>query len=348
MKKNAKLFHASFFAFNCILLTYGLYRQHGSAKAQGSIPVPVQDSAYHQKFLEGYQIMPPALPGKLDFAGEAVPLDFYLCRERLDREVMVNIFWQSNQLLLLKRANRYFPEIESILKEYGVPEDFKYLCLIESGMMNVVSPAGAAGFWQLMPGTARDHGLEVNAHIDERYNLEKATRAACEYILLLHERFGSWTLAAAAYNTGQSNMDYHLRTQSVTDYYQLYLPEETSRYVYRILAEKLIVGNPGHYGLHIRPQDLYPPLQERKIKVDTTINDLFAFARQQGVTYQMLKLYNPWIRGKTLPDKSRRTYYIALPPEASLPSGATEGLPSGSIETLPGIPASQALSDSLR
>ena len=169
-----------------------------------------------------------------------------------------------------------------------------------------------------MTGTARDHGLEVNTYIDERYNLEKATRAACEYLKMLYERFGSWTLAAAAYNTGQSNMDYHLRTQGTNDYYQLHLPEETSRYMYRILAEKLVLSEPERYGLSVRPQDLYPPLEDRKIPVDTTIHDLFGFARQQGVSYQMLKLYNPWIRSNTLPDKSRRLYYISLPMESSL------------------------------
>ena len=227
-----------FFLLAAILMVPNLLP--ASTQEPENPPLGSTDPVYHQKFLDGYQIMPPPLPDSLSFAGERVPLDFYLCRERLDRELMVNIFWQSNQLLLLKRANRYFPKIEAILKEEGIPDDFKYLCVIESGMMNVVSPAKAAGFWQLMTGTARDHGLEVNTYIDERYNLEKATRAACEYLKMLYERFGSWTLAAAAYNTGQSNMDYHLRTQGTNDYYQLHLPEETSRYMYRILAEKLV------------------------------------------------------------------------------------------------------------
>ncbi len=300
-----------FFLLAAVLMVPNLLP--ASTQEPGNPPLGSTDPVYHQKFLDGYQIMPPPLPDSLSFAGERVPLDFYLCRERLDRELMVNIFWQSNQLLLIKRANRYFPKIEAILQEEGIPDDFKYLCVIESGMMNVVSPAKAAGFWQLMTGTARDHGLEVNTYIDERYNLEKATRAACEYLKMLYERFGSWTLAAAAYNTGQSNMDYHLRTQGTNDYYQLHLPEETSRYMYRILAEKLVLSEPERYGLSVRPQDLYPPLEDRKIPVDTTIHDLFGFARQQGVSYQMLKLYNPWIRSNTLPDKSRRLYYISLP-----------------------------------
>lgn len=265
---------------------------------------------------EGYRILPPALPDSLSFAGEVVPMDYFLVRERLERELMVNIYWQSNQLLLLKRSGRYFPQIEPILKECGVPDDFKFLALVESGLTNVVSPAKAAGFWQLLAGTAKDLGLEVNDFVDERYNLEKATRAACAYLNMLHVHYGNWTLAAAAYNTGKNNMDYHLQTQQTHSYYHLHLPEETTRYLYRILAEKLILNAPDRYGFLLTEDDYYRPAATRRLAIDTTIHDLFCFARQQGVSYQTLKLYNPWLRERQLPNRTRRGYLFRLPADS--------------------------------
>lgn len=265
---------------------------------------------------EGYRILPPALPDTLSFAGEAVPMNYFLVKERLERELMVNTYWQSNQLLLLKRSARYFPVLEKVLKECGIPDDFKFLALVESGLANVVSPAKAAGFWQLLPGTAKDLGLEVNDYVDERYNLEKATRAACAYLRMLYGHYGSWTLAAAAYNTGKNNIDYHLQTQQTESYYHLHLPEETTRYVYRILAEKLILNEPDRYGFLLEKEDFYQPLHTRSISVDTAIHDLFAFARQTGVSYQTLKLYNPWLRERQLPNRSRRKYVFLLPTDS--------------------------------
>lgn len=261
--------------------------------------------------------MPPPMPQELEFASEKVPLHEDWVKERLEREILVNIYWQSNQMLWFKRANRFFPLIERILKEEGIPDDFKYLALVESGLMNVVSPAKAAGFWQILPGTARDLGLEVNEYVDERYHLEKATRAACSYLKNFYQRFGSWTLSAAAYNTGPNNISYHLETQQISSYYHMHLPEETSRYVFRILAEKTIFSQPSKYGFHYTETDLYQPLPYREVRVDTSIHNLFRFAQQQGVSYQELKRYNPWLRERKLPNRSGKEYIILLPPRST-------------------------------
>lgn len=270
----------------------------------------------------------PPLPSHLDFCGEDVPLGYFLCRERLERELMSNTYLHGTTMLILKRSHRYFPVIEPILKEEGIPDDFKYLCVIESSLTDAVSPAQAAGFWQFLEGTARDYGLEVNAYIDERYNLKKATRAACRFIAFLKENLGSWTLAAAAYNTGMKNMEYHIRNQDTASYYCLHLPEETSRYVYRILSMKLIMQTPGRYGFLYDSSQGFIELPEKEIAIDRSIGNLFEFAREQGISYQMLKLYNPWLRKNELPNKSGRTYRISLP--ESLPADAP-----AAIRTIP-------------
>lgn len=271
------------------------------------------DGYFRESFRNHYGIYALPIPDSLQFAGEAVPLDAWDLRERLDREMLVNTYWQSNTMLYLKRANRWFPVIEPILAAHGVPNDFKYLALIESGLMNVVSPAGAAGYWQLMQSTARELGLEVNNQIDERYHVEKATVAACQYLLDARRRFGNWTLAAAAYNMGNAGINRQLENQKVTDYYDLHLNEETSRYMFRILAVKLIFSNPQASGFHFREKDLYPPLEFTTITVDTTIADLPAFALAQGTNFKTLRLLNPWMRSTELPNRSRKVYEIKLP-----------------------------------
>ncbi|MCK5815042.1 MAG: lytic transglycosylase domain-containing protein, partial [Flavobacteriaceae bacterium] len=187
-----------------------------------------------------YQVKAIKIPKGINFANELVPVEKADIKERMDRELLVNAYWQSNALLLMKRAHKYFPIIEPILAEYGVPNDFKYLALIESGLMNVTSPSGAKGFWQIMKATAKENGLEVNSNVDERYNIEKATVVACKYLVKSHKKFGSWTLAAAAYNAGNTGVSRRLKSQHVTDYYDLLLTEETSRYVFRIVAVKEI------------------------------------------------------------------------------------------------------------
>lgn len=271
------------------------------------------DVLYKEAFKKNYKIYTPILDDSLYFASERVPMEIFHVRERYDRELLVNTYWQSNTILMLKRANRWFPVIEPILKEEGIPDDFKYLAMIESAFVNQVSSAGAAGFWQFIKPTAKHYNLEVNDDVDERNNVEKSTRAACEYFKSAYKRFGNWTLVAASYNTGESNINYHVNTQGVTDYYDMHLPEETLRYVFRILAMKEIYENPEEYGFFLREQDLYPPLNVRKIEVDSTITNLFVFAKDIGVSYRTLKMYNTWLRSRSLPNKSGKKYIIEIP-----------------------------------
>lgn len=259
------------------------------------------------------QVFAVELPTEMNFAGESVPLLDPEVRERLDRELLVNKYWQSNGILLIKRAHKYFPIVEPILKEYGVPDDFKYLALAESGFMQVVSPAGATGFWQIMKTTGKEYGLEINDNIDERYHIEKATRVACQYFLNSKERFGSWTLAAAAYNAGNAGVNRQLERQEVSNYYDLLLVEETSRYVFRILALKAIVGNYQDYGFQIKQEQMYELADVVEVDVDSSISNLAAFAKDYGISYKTLKRYNPWLRDKNLQNNSGRLYTLQIP-----------------------------------
>lgn len=253
------------------------------------------------------------LPDNISFAGEEVPLEDPEIRERLDRELLVNNYWQSNALLLIKRAHKFFPTIEPILAEYGVPDDFKYLALAESGLMHVVSPAGATGFWQIMKDTGKEYGLEINENIDERYHIEKSTRVACQYFLNSKKRFGSWTMAAAAYNAGNAGVNRQLERQEVNDYYDLLLAEETSRYVFRILALKEIVSNYERFGFIIEPDQLYSLAPTTQVEVDSSITNLASFAKEYGISYKILKRYNPWLRDNFLQNQSNRTYTLQIP-----------------------------------
>ncbi len=251
-----------------------------------------------------------------DFAGEPLPLDNFDVRERLERELMVNAYWHSSTLLALKNASRYFPVIEPILRRNGIPDDFKYLVVAESNFRNVTSPAGAKGFWQFLKGTAEDYGLEVNSEVDERYHLEKATEAACKYFAKLHDRFGSWTLVAAAYNMGENALARELERQQMTSYYDLNLGEETNRYVFRIVALKEVLNQPEKFGFELTDADRYQPLDNFSIvRVDGPIPNLGAFARQYGTTYRMLKIYNPWLRSYQLSNRSGKVYDIRIPRE---------------------------------
>ncbi|MGC6422951.1 MAG: lytic transglycosylase domain-containing protein [Flavobacteriaceae bacterium] len=260
-----------------------------------------------------YKVYALELPQVVSFAGEKMQLQRPDLRERLDRELLVNTYWQSNMMLLLKRANKYFPVIETLLKEEGVPEDFKYLAVIESGLANVRSPKGASGFWQIMRNTGREMGLEVNSNVDERYHLEMATRVACQYLKKAKEKLGSWTLAAAAYNRGMSGIQKKLAMQEVDNYYDLYLGSETSRYLFRILAIKEIMQNPNRYGFIYETEDLYQALPIRKVGLDTAISNLAQFAKQMQTDYNQLKINNPWLLENHLNNKSRKFYEIALP-----------------------------------
>ena len=262
---------------------------------------------------ETYEIKALKIPTDLEFCGEKVPLHKPDIYERIDRELLVNTYWQSNGLLFIKRAHKYFPIIEPILRRHGIPDDFKYLALIESGLMNVTSPAGAKGFWQLMQDTARDYGLEVNANVDERYHLEKATVAACKYLLDAHSKFGTWTLTAAAYNAGMSGIAKQTERQKVNNYYDLLLGTETERYVPRIVAVKEILTHAKAYGFVFDKHDLYNRIPTREVRVDTAIANLADFAKRYGMTYKELKIHNPWLRENKLNNKSRKVYFIKIP-----------------------------------
>lgn len=262
-----------------------------------------------------YKIHALNVPHEVVFAGETMQLEEADLQERMDKELLVNTYWQSNTILMIKRANKFFPQIEKILKEEGVPDDFKYLALIESGLQNVTSSAGAKGFWQILRTTGRELGLEVNSNVDERYNVELATRTACAYLKKAKERLGTWTLAAASYNRGMAGIQRLLDKQQVDNYYDLLLGTETKRYIFRILAVKAIVEAPQRYGFFIDEAQMYTPLDYKTVKVDTAITNIARFSKQMGVNYKTMKLYNPWLLQNHLNNKSRKLYHIALPTE---------------------------------
>ncbi len=271
------------------------------------------DAKITTKMVNEYNVYALPMPEDLNFAGEEVPVDDANIRERMDRELHVNTYWQSNGFLLFKRANKYFPIIEPILKEQGVPEDFKYLAVIESGLTQALSPARAAGFWQILKTTGREYGLEVNANVDERYHIEKATAVACRYLKKAKEKLGSWTLAAAAYNAGNYGVSKRLDEQKVKSYYDLLLGEETGRYVFRILALKEIMNNPKEYGFNFREKDLYKPIKTFNVKVDKPVANWADFAKEYEISYKILKLHNSWLREKHLNNSSGKEYLIKIP-----------------------------------
>lgn len=275
---------------------------------------PAEAELISEKLVNDYNVYAIPIPERMDFAGEPVPLNDPDIRERLDRELLVNTYWQSNGLLIFKRAHKYFPVIEPLLKEYGLPDDFKYLAVAESGLENNRSPAGAAGFWHFLKGTGREYGLEINDYVDERYNLEMATKVAAEYLKASKKKFGSWTLAAAAYNAGNGGVQKQIdRQKASNDYYDLLLNDETSRYIFRILAFKEILSNPKQYGFNFREQDLYQNIPTYKVKVDTAVTDFAVFAKKFDINYKILKIHNPWLRETYLKNSSGKEYFIEIP-----------------------------------
>ena len=286
---------------------------------------------FWKEFNARYAIYALKLPEKLSFAGEPVPLNDRDIIERFDRELLINTYWQSQTLVFIKKAKRYFPLIDPILARYNIPEDFRYLPLAESGLLNTVSPRNAVGFWQFTAETAKQYGLEVNKDVDERYNLEKATDAACRYILESYHLYRSWTLAAASYNMGRSSLNKQLKRQKANNYYDIILNEETARYLLRIIAIKSILEDPGKYGFHYRPEDLYPVIKIKEIQVDSTIPDLADFAIRQGINYKILKIFNPWLRDISLPDASHRSYIIKIPMEGYFDFHRPLELPADSL-----------------
>jgi hypothetical protein len=259
---------------------------------------------------ESFQL--PDLPKSVSFCGEEFPLDNFDVRERLDKELIVNAYYHSSTIQGLKRANRYFPEIEKALKENGIPDDFKYLCLIESGLSQAVSPAGAKGFWQFMPATAEEFNLTVNNQIDERLDVTKSTNAACKYLRNAQNKFNNWMLTAASYNAGMGGIQNAMEDQLVERYFDLHLNNETSRYVFRILAMKIIFENPEAYGFSKEQIELYEPIATRKIEVKEVIPDLKKWAKENGSNYHMVKVLNPWILRDKL-DVRNEVLTIELP-----------------------------------
>lgn len=273
----------------------------------------MDDETYYQNFKTDYGIYALKIPEQFSLFNESVPMGDPQVQEFLDRELLVNTYWQSNTLLYLKRAAKHFPIIEPILRENEIPEDFKYLPLIESGFLNVISPAGAVGKWQIMKGTGQERGLEINSYVDERYHLEKSTQVACDYLREAYNELGSWTLAAAAYNAGISGIKKQLKRQNTNSYYGLTLNTETARYLYRIMAAKKILSNPEQHGFYLRQSDTYRPVPTRVIEVDSTITHFKYLIDKYGINYRILKYHNPWLRQEELPNPSGKTYQIRIP-----------------------------------
>ncbi len=292
------------------LITYS----ESAVSKQNNLFEKISDSDNY-RYLAPCQVFQPPIPEEVYFCGERVPIEFFDVREALDRELIVNTYRHSSTIMYIKRANRYFPRIELLLEEYGLPDDMKYLCIAESGLMHVVSPAGAAGFWQFLRNTAIEHGLEVNNFVDERYHHQYSLKAAAVYLQNAYKRFGTWSLAAAAYNMGNVGLRNQINTQKVDSYWDLHLNPETARYVYRIIALKIILSNPEKYGFYIPEEHLYNELETFQVVVDTSIKNLTVFAMLHGTNYKMLRYFNPWIRGNSLPNPLQKEYIIKLPSE---------------------------------
>ncbi|MDR1846838.1 MAG: lytic transglycosylase domain-containing protein [Bacteroidales bacterium] len=268
---------------------------------------------YKQTVKNSYRNFAPPLPETMSLCGENVPLEFASVRESLDREMIIVMYQHSQSFLILKRSLRYFPQIEKVLKANGVPDDLKYLCVAESALSNVSSPAKAEGFWQFMSVTAKKYGLEVSDEYDQRYDLDKATEAATRYLKAAREQFGSWTLACASYNCGENGLARRIAEQGVTDYWNLSLNTETSRYVFRILAYKLLLENPQLYGYYVRLKDCYYPVRTSEIQIDSSVSDFNNVCRQLGVTYKTFRQFNPQLRQNKLTNKDKKPYTFYIP-----------------------------------
>lgn len=261
----------------------------------------------------------PEVPQSVTFCGQRIDLTRFDRYERMDRELLAFTYMHSTSIQMIKKANRYFPIVEPILKKNGIPDDFKYLMVIESNLNpNARSSAGAAGLWQFMKTTGREYGLEVNDNIDERYHVEKATAAACQYLKDAYEKYQDWVAVAASYNAGQARISSQLEKQYVKDALDLHLVEETARYVYRIIAAKIMFQDPTRFGFELKASQLYQPIPYREIVIDFEISNLAEWALKHGTTYSMLKIMNPWLRQDFLQNKSRRTYILQIPKEERL------------------------------
>jgi len=275
------------------------------------------DQDYRNLFNRYTKVFVPEVPAKVNFAGEEVPLQVYFVRKSLEREIIAGTFMHSSTIQMLKRAYRWFPVIESILKKNDIPDDFKFLAVAESNLGNVVSPSGAEGPWQFLNATGQKYGLEINADVDERYNLEKATQAACDYFKDAYAQYKNWTLVAASYNRGMDGISKAIEKQKVSNYYDLYVNDETARYIYRIIAFKQVYTYPTRYGFYTVECDFYPPVTTRIIAIDSTVKDLPGLAFKLKINYKILRELNPWLQSYTLPNKSKKIYILKLPKDPS-------------------------------
>ena len=270
----------------------------------------------------------PQVPESVMFCGKKIDLTRFDRHERMDRELLAFAYMHSTSIQTIKRANRYFPIVEPILKEHGIPDDFKYLMAIESNCSPLArSHAGASGLWQFMQTTGREYGLEVNKNVDERYHVEKATRAACKYLKDAYAKYNDWVAVAAAYNAGQARIANQLTKQEVDDMLDLYLVEETSRYVYRIIAAKIMFSDPTQFGFKLKATDLYMPIPYKEVEVTTGILNLASWAKEQGTTYALLKNLNPWLRDTSLQNVSKRTYILRIPVKEKMHYNPQEIIP---------------------
>lgn len=288
-----------------LIATVGVINQSFKDFNKDTNEISRDDTIYYNK--------PYQLPENVTFADERLPLENFDTRESLDREILTSSYRHSSTILIIKRANRYLPVIEKILSRYNIPDDFKYLAAAESEYSNMISPAGATGFWQIMEGTGREDGMEINSIVDERYDVEKSTEFACRYFLKSYGKYQNWTLAAASYNGGRFAVEEQMRIQKESDYYDLLLSEETARYIFRAVAYKLIITDPEKYGFTLDKSDLYPPLDYFDVKVDTAIADFSVFAKKFGTNYKILKFLNPWLRKPYFTPRSGKEYLIKIP-----------------------------------
>ena len=299
----------------CLLLVFAAV--FGFCSSSSTSETIDENSEEHLKtsLFSDHWFTSPYIPKNVDFAGEEMPIHLFDVREAFERELFVNMNFHSNTLQYMKKITRFFPVIEPILAANGVPDDFKYLCVIESDLMNKVSPRGATGFWQFMKGAATDYGLEMNTEIDERYHLEKSTAAACKYLNDSYKIFNNWTMVAASYNMGRGGLISQVKRQQCNNYYDLLLNDETARYIYRLVAVKTILNNPQKYGFHIPENEKYQPVPFTEVEVKTALPDLVEFAFKHQINYKMLKYFNPWLRDTKITNKAQKTYTIKIPAE---------------------------------
>lgn len=315
---NSKYFPLYISLFALVLVLANIHYSNKKMEALQRGEVAMDDGSIAPADLDETNMQPSAavsfdLPKTVTFAGEDVPMDLPDVSERLDKELHINTYWHNNTIFLMKRAHRWFPQIEAILKENNIPNDFKYLPLIESGLMNDISPKDAVGFWQIVKSAGKENGLEITDQVDERYDPIKATEAACSYLKRAYKKFGNWTSVAASYNRGMGGIERALENQNITSYYDLYLNDETSRYVFRIIACKEIIEHPEKYGFNVKERHLYNAEPLRYVTVSQTVPDLIAFAKANGTNYKLLKRHNPWLRDDKLVVKKGKSYRIALP-----------------------------------